>query len=198
MCNTATIEDALMIQSLAGIWEGQGGSAANVVPAVAVAFAESGGDASAVDAAGPAYGIWQILGPNLAAHGLNPQTALNPTLNAQAAIAMSDNGSNWALWETAWAGTPDYGADLPTPQVGSCAGDNMGIVAQVLAGVQLPAGPSGPTSLLGPPGAALPPIPDTTDIQAAWSGFANLINQTIPAFAASLQAYGRYLGGFPT
>jgi hypothetical protein len=74
-----------------------------VVPAIAIAYAESGGNDHAV---GPAhdYGLWQI---NRIHFGDGIITASNWTSSAVQVAEMwrlSSAGQNWAAWCTAWRG----------------------------------------------------------------------------------------------
>lgn len=75
--------------------------------AAAVAMAESTGNPSATNIVtnpapgnGPerSFGLWQI---NTLAHpNYNETSLLDPTYNAQAAYAISDQGQNWTPWST--------------------------------------------------------------------------------------------------
>jgi hypothetical protein len=68
--------------------------------AAAIAMAESGGNPQAVGdvTLGRSIGLWQI---NLAAHPQYDESSLfDPTTNAQAALAISSNGTNWKPWTT--------------------------------------------------------------------------------------------------
>ena len=69
--------------------------------AAAVAYAESGGRPDIVapePRGGPSYGLWQI---HQSAHPqYEPFRLLNPDYNAQAAMAISKNGTDWSAWST--------------------------------------------------------------------------------------------------
>lgn len=89
------------IPEIRQIWLRNGGSPALSPIAVAVCLAESNGWAEAVSPAKD-YGLWQINIANFAHYGLTVSRAFNPDLNAQVAISMSSNGTNWAPWCTCW------------------------------------------------------------------------------------------------
>lgn len=78
------------------IWIAAGGNPQVAPTAAAVALAESGGNPNAVSASND-YGLWQI---NIV-HG--SQATLDVMSNARAAVAISNNGTNWGPWCTAWA-----------------------------------------------------------------------------------------------
>lgn len=90
--STYTYED------LEGIWIRNGGSPAAAPVAAAVAMAESQGNSDAVNRNNPDgstdWGLWQIN----SVHGA--QATLDPDGNAQAAVAISNNGTNWNPWTT--------------------------------------------------------------------------------------------------
>jgi LysM repeat protein len=76
------------------LWEDAGGSRAHAFTAAEIAMAESGGRQYALSPTDD-YGYWQIN----ASHG--PREATFSALgNARAAIAISDNGSDWYAWTT--------------------------------------------------------------------------------------------------
>jgi hypothetical protein len=81
----------------------------NLVIAVAVALAESGGRPDAHNSVPPdnSYGLWQInmlggLGPERRAqfHLHDNNQLLTPSVNARAAWAVSSHGTNWHPWST--------------------------------------------------------------------------------------------------
>ncbi|MCX2951578.1 type VII secretion target [Lentzea sp. NEAU-D7] len=85
-------------------FEGQG-----LTIAIAVALAESNGDARAHNARPPddSYGLWQInmlgaLGPERRRqYGLDANRELfDPRVNAEVANALSDDGRSWTPWST--------------------------------------------------------------------------------------------------
>lgn len=85
-------------------FEGQG-----LTIAIAVALAESSGDARAHNARPPddSYGLWQInmlgaLGPERRRqYGLDSNRELfDPRVNAEVANALSDDGKSWTPWST--------------------------------------------------------------------------------------------------
>jgi hypothetical protein len=82
------------------IWTSNGGSAAFAPIAAAISMAESGGNSDAVgsNANGSVdRGLWQINSSN----GSLSTTDING--NARAAIQMSNNGTNWRPWCTAYS-----------------------------------------------------------------------------------------------
>ncbi|HYZ55126.1 MAG TPA: transglycosylase SLT domain-containing protein [Streptosporangiaceae bacterium] len=56
-------------------------------------MAESGGNPNAVSSTAD-YGLWQIN----ASHGA--QATFDPLANAEAAVSISSNGTNWNPWTT--------------------------------------------------------------------------------------------------
>lgn len=81
------------------IWISAGGNPGAASVAAAIAMAESGGNPNAtnVNTNGSIdRGLWQIN----SIHG--SQSTFDPMGNARSAIAISNNGSNWAPWCTAW------------------------------------------------------------------------------------------------
>lgn len=82
---------------LEGIWCQAGGAPAAAPIAAAIAMAESGGNTAATnnDSNGTVdRGLWQIN----SVHG--SQSTYDVMGNARAAIAISNNGSNWSPWTT--------------------------------------------------------------------------------------------------
>lgn len=87
---------------LESIWEQAGGSPASAPTAAAIAQAESGGDPNALNPSGAA-GLWQILGPHSGVNNsqtLSQSQAFDPLTNAQAAVVISQKGTNWDPWAT--------------------------------------------------------------------------------------------------
>ncbi len=78
---------------LESLWEQAGGSAGEAVMAASIAMAESGGNPNAISPTND-YGLWQING----SHGA--LATLNPLGNAEAAVSISGNGSDWGPWTT--------------------------------------------------------------------------------------------------
>lgn len=80
---------------------------ADPVTATAIAMAESGGNPDAVgdltiSPPDGSVGLWQI---NVAAHPQYSAASLHdPTTNAQAALAISSNGTTWTPWSTFTSG----------------------------------------------------------------------------------------------
>jgi hypothetical protein len=85
---------AMQLQQL---WLQAGGNAATAPLAAAIALAESGGNPNALNHntnGSIDRGLWQIN----SVHGT--QSTLDPLANAQAAVAISNHGSNWQPWTT--------------------------------------------------------------------------------------------------
>jgi len=89
-----TLSGTLGCSGLEALWEAAGGSHAEAFMAAEIAMAESGGQQYAVSPTND-YGYWQING----SHGPALAT-FNPIGNAQAAINISNDGSNWDPWTT--------------------------------------------------------------------------------------------------
>jgi hypothetical protein len=105
---TGTISSAGTFSAAAGLfspsqlgqlWLEAGGSPAAESTAECIAHFESGGNSSAISPTDD-FGLWQIN----ASHGPVMAT-LDPMGNARAAVAISDDGTDWAAWTTA----PDCG-----------------------------------------------------------------------------------------
>ena len=82
------------------IWTNNGGAAAFAPIAAAIAMAESGGNSDAIghNSNGSVdQGLWQINSSN----GALSTTDING--NARAAVQMSNNGTNWKPWCTAYS-----------------------------------------------------------------------------------------------
>ena len=88
------LSGTLGCSGLEALWEAAGGSHAEAFIAAEIAMAESGGQQYAVSPTND-YGYWQING----SHGPALAT-FNPIGNANAAIAISNDGSNWGPWTT--------------------------------------------------------------------------------------------------
>jgi hypothetical protein len=135
---------SLTIQQAADVWTRNGGNPAHTALMVAVAEAES---TLITDSVSPTqdYGLWQINIGNLANLGLNTTTALDPDRNAQAAIQLSQNGSNIRDWATAYnPPPPPWLPVLTAPQPGSPVANWLPIVQNALAQVVAPT-PAPPT-----------------------------------------------------
>ena len=76
------------------LWEDAGGAHADAFIAAEIAMAESGGRQYALSPTDD-YGYWQIN----ASHGPEEAT-FSPLGNARAAIAISDDGTDWYAWTT--------------------------------------------------------------------------------------------------
>ena len=79
--------------SLEKLWDAEGGNRNADFIAAEIAMAESGGNPDAISPTDD-YGLWQIN----ASHGA--EASLDPVVNARAAIAISDDGTDWAAWTT--------------------------------------------------------------------------------------------------
>lgn len=122
---------------IAGAAKSAGFSGNALVIAVAVALAESSGNARAHNKIPPdnSYGLWQInmlgdMGPERRKKfGISSNDELfNPNVNAKAAYAISNGGKNWRPWSTYLfgnylaymprarkaAGNPDTSGDFPS------------------------------------------------------------------------------------
>ena len=91
---TSNLSGNLSCSSLEALWEAAGGSHTEAFMAAEIAMAESGGRQDALSPTND-YGYWQING----SHG-PAEATFNPIGNAKAAIAISDNGSDWNPWTT--------------------------------------------------------------------------------------------------
>lgn len=184
---------------IAAAWLGQNGNPGAVAIAVAVALAESGGpgcNAGNPDATGGdgEIGLWQILPSNLVNLGIPPASAYTPSVNAYAAIQLSQNGTNWGDWCTAWANpTQDCATgSLSTPQPGSAAQQCLAAIGnQVLGGEPVsPPSPPAPPPPSNPPGGG-------GDIGSVWSSVASYQNYGTADIAAFFQSLTQFtLGGF--
>lgn len=89
----------LTFDQLKTLWVQAGGNPAAAAVAAAVALAESGGRPDAFNGNGGKSqdrGLWQIN----SVHGA--QSTYDPMGNARAAVAISNNGTNWKPWCVAW------------------------------------------------------------------------------------------------
>jgi LysM repeat protein len=88
------LSGTLSCSNLEALWEAAGGSHTEAFTAAEIAMAESGGNQYALSPTDD-YGYWQIN----ASHGPAMAT-FNAIGNAKAAIAISDDGHDWAPWTT--------------------------------------------------------------------------------------------------
>ena len=88
------LSGTLSCSGLEALWEAAGGSHAEAFMAAEIAKAETGGNQYALSPTDD-YGYWQIN----ASHGPALAT-FNAIGNAKAAIAISDDGHDWAPWTT--------------------------------------------------------------------------------------------------
>jgi LysM repeat protein len=91
---TSSLSGTLGCSGLEALWEAGGGSHAEAFTAAEIAMAESGGRQYALSPTND-YGYWQING----SHG-PAEATFNPIGNAEAAIAISGNGTDWGPWTT--------------------------------------------------------------------------------------------------
>lgn len=85
---------------LEDLWVSVGGNPIAKAMAAAIAMAESGGNSAAVNNNGNGSvdrGLWQIN----SSHGSS--STFDPVANARAAVSISNNGSNWRPWCTAYS-----------------------------------------------------------------------------------------------
>jgi LysM repeat protein len=88
------LSGTLGCSGLEALWEAAGGSHAEAFMAAEIAMAESGGNQYALSPTDD-YGYWQIN----ASHGPAMAT-FNAVGNAKAAIAISNDGTDWLPWTT--------------------------------------------------------------------------------------------------
>jgi LysM repeat protein len=88
------LSGTLGCSGLEALWEAAGGAPGEAFMAAEIAMAESGGSQYALSPTND-YGYWQING----SHG-PAEATFSPIGNAKAAIAISDDGSDWYPWTT--------------------------------------------------------------------------------------------------
>jgi LysM repeat protein len=93
LTTSAALSGTLSCPGLEELWEEAGGSDAQAVTAASIAMAESSGEQYATGPFGE-RGYWQI-NPN---HGA--LSTYDPLGNAQAAVIISDDGTDWTPWTT--------------------------------------------------------------------------------------------------
>ncbi len=98
LTSSTTLSGTLGCTGLEQLWEEAGGSSGEAFMAAEIAMAESGGQQYALSPTDD-YGYWQIN----ASHGPT-QATFDPIGNARAAVAISDDGSNWSPWTTYTSG----------------------------------------------------------------------------------------------
>ncbi len=92
--DAGALSGTLDCSGLESLWDAAGGNPADAFTAAEIAMAESGGNQYALSPTGD-YGYWQI---NAAAHG--SMATYNPMGNAEAAVSISSDGTNWTPWTT--------------------------------------------------------------------------------------------------
>jgi LysM repeat protein len=97
LTSSSTLAGTLGCAGLEELWEQAGGSSGQAITAASIAMAESSGEQFATGAAGE-RGYWQI-NPD---HG--SLSTYDPLGNAKAAVAISDDGTNWTPWTTFTSG----------------------------------------------------------------------------------------------
>jgi LysM repeat protein len=98
LTSSSSLSGTLGCTGLETLWEAAGGSHSEAFMAAEIAMAESGGRQYALSPTND-YGYWQING----SHG-PAEATFNPMGNAKAAIAISDDGTNWDAWTTYTSG----------------------------------------------------------------------------------------------
>ncbi len=91
---SSALSGTLSCPGLEALWEAAGGSDAEAFMAAEIAMAESGGNQYALSPTDD-YGYWQING----SHG-PAQATFSPIGNADAAVAISGDGTDWYPWTT--------------------------------------------------------------------------------------------------
>jgi LysM repeat protein len=97
VAHESMLSGTLSCAGLEELWEEAGGSPGEAVMAASIAMAESSGEQYATGGVGE-RGYWQI-NPD---HGA--LSTYDPLGNAQAAVAISDDGTNWTPWTTYTSG----------------------------------------------------------------------------------------------
>ena len=97
LTSASKLSGTLGCAGLEELWEQAGGSSGQAITAASIAMAESSGQQFATGAAGE-RGYWQI-NPD---HG--SLSTYDPLGNAKAAVAISDDGTNWTPWTTFTSG----------------------------------------------------------------------------------------------
>jgi LysM repeat protein len=97
LTSASRLSGTLGCAGLEELWEQAGGSSGQAITAASIAMAESSGQQFATGAAGE-RGYWQI-NPD---HG--SLSTYDPLGNAKAAVAISDDGTNWTPWTTFTSG----------------------------------------------------------------------------------------------
>jgi hypothetical protein len=92
--SSTSLSGPLSCSGLEQLWEDAGGSSSEAFIAAEIAMAESGGDQYATNPSSDTKGYWQI---SPVWGSLSSYDALT---NAEAAVQISDNGTNWAPWTT--------------------------------------------------------------------------------------------------
>jgi LysM repeat protein len=95
---STSLSGTLSCSGLEQLWEGAGGSSAEAVTAASIAKAESGGSQYATNASSGTKGYWQI---SPVWGSLSTYDALG---NAEAAVKISSDGTNWSPWTTYTSG----------------------------------------------------------------------------------------------
>lgn len=155
----------------------------NLVTAVAVALAESGGDPGAVNRGTPGHpensqGLWQI---NLDAHPqYNGTNIMDPSSNAAAAFAVSSGGNNFGPWSTFTNGSYKNYISQALAAIGSLG------LGQLFGSAS-----TATTSTLGPGGGPLVSLPTITipgakDVTSAITNAGQGAIQAIQQFTAPI------------
>lgn len=97
LASSSGLSGTLGCSGLEQLWIAAGGNPGVAVTAASIAMAESGGNQDALSSTND-YGYWQING----SHGA--LATFDPMGNAQAAIIISSDGTNWTPWTTYTSG----------------------------------------------------------------------------------------------
>ena len=170
----------LTIPQIGAVWQQAGGSVITSTLAIAVAMAESDGNP---DAQSPTsdYGLWQINKVHLSSADIRSRDWADPVTNAGWAIEISNNGSDWGAWCTAYANPNDCGSihPLPAPQSGSPAAGWLVTVNQYYQHPTQPTVPAGPADF---------------DPVQAWDALVRLFTTDIPFREGMLSTLADQIG----
>lgn len=146
-----TPPNVLGLEHTAAIWLAAGGDPNAIVPMTATAEAESGFDASAESCAG-AIGLWQILPIHVQNTPYTVEDLYNPLYNATFAVILSQNGQQYAPWDSCYQNLDQAAQRFPIsyPMQGSPAYNFIPEVASAL-GVSGGGGSGMPVNTGNPP-----------------------------------------------
>jgi LysM repeat protein len=98
LSRSTSLSGTLSCGALELLWRKAGGSSSEAVTAAAIAMAESGGSQYATNGSSGTRGYWQI------SPSWGQMSTYSAIGNAQAAVKISANGSNWNPWTTYTSG----------------------------------------------------------------------------------------------